>query len=164
MQRFGALLRRTARLRGLAEADVDELLQDVRVRLWRTQASDETLDTLNASYLKKVALSAAVDMLRRQHARREDSLQALSAADETPAVLQAAPNDTIERSELARRFELALSTLASNRRVVVQLHLEGYQRQEIASLTGWTEGKVRNLLYRGMEELRISLRATEEAG
>lgn len=162
VDRFGALLRHTARARGLDEADVDELLQDVRVRLWRTQQPDETLDRLNASYIKKVALSAAVDMVRRRQARREESLQAVDAAHETPAALQAAADDPIARGELARRFEVALASLARNRRIVVQLHLEGYDRQELVKLTGFTEGKVRNLLYRGMEELRFSLRSTAE--
>jgi len=34
------------------------------------------------------------------------------------------------------------------------MHLAGYEREEIAALLGWTEAKTRNLLYRGLAELR----------
>jgi RNA polymerase sigma-70 factor (ECF subfamily) len=34
------------------------------------------------------------------------------------------------------------------------MHLAGYERHEIAELLGWTEAKTRNLLYRGLADLR----------
>lgn len=156
--RFDALIRQSARSRGLSPADIDELVQDVRVRLWRTQASDEKLEALGASYMKRVASSAAIDLLRRRRARREDSLDELDMTSATPVALQSPSPDRSDDAELAQRLELALAQIARNRRLVVQLHLEGYPRDEIATLTGWTEAKVRNLLYRGLEELRANMR------
>ena len=35
-----------------------------------------------------------------------------------------------------------------------KLHLEGYRRDEIEALLGWSEAKTRNLLYRGLSDLR----------
>jgi DNA-directed RNA polymerase specialized sigma24 family protein len=37
------------------------------------------------------------------------------------------------------------------------MHLQGYPREEIAELMGWTEAKTRNLLYRGLADLRDRL-------
>ena len=37
------------------------------------------------------------------------------------------------------------------------MHLAGYSREEIAQLMGWSEAKTRNLLYRGLAELREQL-------
>ena len=37
------------------------------------------------------------------------------------------------------------------------MYLAGYPREEIAELMGWTEGKTRNLLYRGLADLRARL-------
>jgi RNA polymerase sigma-70 factor (ECF subfamily) len=34
------------------------------------------------------------------------------------------------------------------------MHLAGYERHEIAELLGWSEAKTRNLLYRGLADLR----------
>jgi RNA polymerase sigma-70 factor (ECF subfamily) len=39
------------------------------------------------------------------------------------------------------------------------MHLAGYPREEIARLMGWTEAKTRNLLYRGLADLRERLTA-----
>ncbi len=41
--------------------------------------------------------------------------------------------------------------------MVVRLHLTGYPREEIGRLLGWDDGRVRNLLYRGMDDLRAHL-------
>jgi RNA polymerase sigma-70 factor (ECF subfamily) len=39
------------------------------------------------------------------------------------------------------------------------MHLMGHTREEIAELMGWTDAKTRNLLYRGMADLRERLLA-----
>lgn len=163
LQKYRAVVLRVARARGLSEADVDEVLQDVRVRLWKAGAPDETLNRLGASYMQRVALSAAVDMLRRRHARREESLDDAVHTESVPASLTVASPDRSSDDELARRLSTSLAQLPRNRRVVVQLHLEGYSREEMSTLTGWSEAKVRNLLYRGLDELRALLRASAEA-
>jgi len=159
LSRFGALVRRAARARGLNDSDVDEVLQDVRVRLWKSNASDEKLDGLGASYMQRTAMSAAIDLLRRRRARREASLDDMTTAGVVPCSLRVASPDRSDDEELAHRLSAALAALPSNRRIAVQLHLDGYARDEIASLTGWTEPKVRNLLYRGLDDLRDALRS-----
>lgn len=156
--RFGGLMRRAAQARGLIEQDIDEVLQDVRIRLWKSQATTENLDGLGASYLQKVAMSAAIDLIRRRTARREESLDGMADPETMPDALRVAPIDTTVPSELTHRLETALSQMVQNRRLVVQLHLEGYERHEISGMTGWTEAKVRNLLYRGLDDLRALLR------
>jgi RNA polymerase sigma-70 factor (ECF subfamily) len=37
------------------------------------------------------------------------------------------------------------------------MYLAGYNSTEIGALMGWTEAKARNLLYRGLAELRERL-------
>ena len=48
---------------------VDELAQEVRIRLWRAHAdhqrAGEQIEAIPASYLHRTALSAAIDLLRR---------------------------------------------------------------------------------------------------
>ena len=60
-------------------------------------------------------------------------------------------------NDLATALDRALSDLVSSRRGVVRMHLAGYPREEIADLMGWSEAKTRNLLYRGLEDLRQRL-------
>lgn len=159
VSRFESLARRTARARGLPASAVEEVLQDVRIRLWRSQASSEKIERLGASYLMRVVSSAVIDHLRAQRRRRETSLDDASTAALVPLPLQVAPTDGSEAEALAARLGGALEQLVPNRRLVVRLHLEGYERAEISSMTGWTDAKVRNLLYRGLDDVRALLHA-----
>ena len=51
-----------------------------------------------------------------------------------------------------------LRRLQENRRRAVGLHLQGMTTDEIARMAGWTEPKARNLVYRGLADLRVELR------
>ena len=53
----------------------------------------------------------------------------------------------------------AIDEIPASRRPPVRMHLAGYPREEIAKLMGWTEAKTRNLLYRGLADLRERLTA-----
>jgi DNA-directed RNA polymerase specialized sigma24 family protein len=72
-----ALLRRSAeQVRRLAsryglDDRVEEVFQEVRIRLWKSGAGHGNLADAPASYVYRTALSAAVDLLRRRRARRE---------------------------------------------------------------------------------------------
>jgi RNA polymerase sigma-70 factor (ECF subfamily) len=162
MARFDSAFRVVARTRGLAPDDIDEVLQDVRIRLWKSQPTSEKLDGLGASYLMRVVSTAIIDRLRQQKRRQETSLDGADA-EVVPEALQVAQPDRAAQTEIAARLNDALMQLPQNRRVVVQLHLEGYERSEISGMTGWSEAKVRNLLYRGLEDLRAALRAHGQA-
>ena len=59
--------------------------------------------------------------------------------------------------DLVAALDRALALLVSSRRAVVRMHLAGYPREEIADLMGWSESKTRNLLYRGLDDLRERL-------
>jgi RNA polymerase sigma-70 factor (ECF subfamily) len=49
--------------------------------------------------------------------------------------------------------------LTENRRITVGLYLQGMTTEEIGGLLGWSEAKARNLVYRGLKDLRRELRA-----
>ena len=66
--------------------------------------------------------------------------------------------DVVEPLRLrAAQVAQAIETIPASRRPVVRMYLTGYPREEIADLMGWTEGKTRNLLYRGLADLRERL-------
>jgi len=158
--RFGEMVRRVGRRHRLAEADVDEVLQEVRVRLWRALGSGEKIAAAPASYVYRTAVSAALDLIRRRRARREEAIDVSRTSGE--AILgevREGPDGVVEGAELARQVATAVDELAESRRPVVRMYLAGYRLAEIADLLGWTEGKTRNLLYRGLADLRERLTA-----
>jgi RNA polymerase sigma-70 factor (ECF subfamily) len=69
------------------------------------------------------------------------------------------PERDASMRELGERVEDALQSITASRRPVVRMYLAGYGTAEIGELMGWTEAKARNLVYRGLADLRLRLRA-----
>jgi RNA polymerase sigma-70 factor (ECF subfamily) len=153
----------------LSEADIDELIQDVRIRLWRAHAKDairrgsESLSDVPASYVYRTATTAALDLIRRRRAGRAASHDGIETADmleravDYSLVAVATPDQEAETAELAAQVDRAIETIPASRRAVVRMYLAGYPREEIAEVMGWTEAKTRNLVYRGLSDLRACL-------
>jgi RNA polymerase sigma-70 factor (ECF subfamily) len=154
--RFRTMVRSVGARRGLVEADLDEVLQDVRIRLWQAGEGGKALEELGSSYLYHVATTAALDLLRRRRARRADDTEDIHERTELTTE-NASPHDAVEARELASQIEAAIDTLSIDRRVAVRFHLAGYDREDIARMLGWTEARTRNLLYRGLDDLRRRL-------
>lgn len=159
VERFRGLILSVAARHHLEPSDLDEVMQDVRLRLWRSRGEVETLREMGASYVYRTAVTAALDILRARRARRTGR-DAVAPLGETLAAPVEDPGRALEDRELEDRVFRAVDQLAPNRRPVVRMHLAGYDREEIARALGWTVGKVRNLLSRGLADLRVLLADT----
>ena len=156
LQRFTGHVQAIARRYGIASEERDELVQEVRIRLWRALETGDRISGAPASYVYRAAISAAVDLIRRRRARREVHVDHGRASGE--AVFgRSELVDLPERGELAERVAAAVEALLPTRRPVVRMYLAGYRLEEIAGLLGWTAARTRNLLYRGLGDLRESL-------
>jgi RNA polymerase sigma-70 factor (ECF subfamily) len=151
--RFDAFIRRSARRHGLSGDDVDEVVQELRLRMWKSLGTAELIRRAKASYIYRTAISASIDIIRRRRARRFETSQDDGLADLAPDTRRRA-DSRLDEHELAGAVHRAIALLAESRRAVVRMHLAGYERHEIADLLGWTEAKTRNLLYRGLADLR----------
>jgi RNA polymerase sigma factor (sigma-70 family) len=154
--RFRTMVRSIGARRGLVDADLDEVIQDVRIRLWQSEQGGRVLEELGSSYLYQLATTAALDLLRRRRARGADRMEDVDERTELPS-RSASPHDSVEARELGAQIEVALEALSIDRRVAVRFHLSGYDREDIARALGWSEARTRNLLYRGLEDLRRRL-------
>lgn len=163
---FSGMVRRVGWRHRLSEADIDELLQDVRIRLWRAQSdgvSSEKVSHVPASYIYRTATTAALDLIRRRRSGRAsshdsvDDVEALERVVDFSAVTTVGPEQDVEASELSDLVERAILQIPESRRAVVRMYLAGYPREEIGQLMGWSEAKTRNLLYRGLNDLRARL-------
>ena len=158
--RFSQMVRRVGARHGLRGADVDDLVQEVRIRLWRAGDSGERIAGLGTSYVYRTAMTAAVDLIRGRRRGMNALLEPESRRSDLVAVrMQRAPDELLEDLELGAAIEAAIEELHVTRRGVVRMFLAGYDRDEIATLLGWTEAKTRNLLYRGLADLRLELTA-----
>jgi len=167
LDEYGAFLRRT--IAHLCPKDLgihfSDIEQEARLRLWRALKSEREIRD-PASYLYRIAMTATLDAVRRIKAKREEQLRLVEDEDDDEGATLALPSDPnrspdleAERRQLAGKVRTALAGLPDNRRRAVGLYLEGMTSQEIATLLGWSEPKARNLLYRGLSDLRAQLRA-----
>ena len=157
VMRFARFAGRIAHDRGLHHEDIDELLQELRVRFWRAR-KDGLLD-LSANYVRRAAISAALDIIRRRRVDRNVSLDESESGAHPLATSTAGPAELLDQSELSQRVAAAVDGLAPARRAAVRMYLDGYRREEIAALLRWSDAKTRNLLYRGLADLRAVLLA-----
>ena len=157
VSRFSTMVRSVGARHRLSEADLDEVVQEVRIRLWKSCPTSEQIQALGTSYVYRTATSAALDLLRRRRAHgadRSDSVDSMAQhlPDTTPST-----TELVDADELRQRVAAAIDAIPSSRRAVVRMHLAGYDREEIAALMGWSEAKTRNLMYRGLADLRARL-------
>lgn len=156
--RFRRLVRSVAVAHGLFEADLDEVVQDVRIRLWRARNAERIPDT-SSSYVYRTARSAALDLVRRRRMSRAVPGGVDGTAVERLTEPSAGPDRATEDAELAEVVFQEVRELIDSRRVPVRMHLLGYEAHEIADRLGWSGAKTRNLLSRGMADLRARLDA-----
>lgn len=152
-------LRRTlARLhpRGLP-IDVEDVEQEVAVKLWKALQSEREIDDL-PSYLYKVASTTTIDAMRKVRSQRERISTEELSQDPRAEEGSYSPERLADNAMLLGRIRKALDALPENRRRAVALHLQGFTTHEVAGLLGWREPKARNLVYRGLKALQTALR------
>jgi RNA polymerase sigma factor (sigma-70 family) len=159
VSRFDAFIRRSARRHGLYGAEVDEVVQELRLRMWKSLGTAELIRRAKASYIYRAAISASIDIIRRRRARRFEAAPLDTGLADTAPDPRRRADAALEERELADAVHRAIALLAESRRAVVRMHLAGYEREEIAELLGWSEPKTRNLLYRGLADLREVLQS-----
>ncbi len=112
---------------------------------------------LTRSYLWRVAYCATADEIRQR--RRMAIPMDAAALEQKSGAAPGGPFHDRQTRELGRAVRGCLMGVVAARRVVVQFHLQGHNLAEIEALTGWPGKRVRNLLYRGMADLRACLAA-----
>lgn len=161
IEEFGQFLRQS--IARLCPQDLgiqfDDIEQEARLRLWRALRSETEIQNL-ASYIYRIAATATIDAVRRAKVRREEQLHLIDEEEgegerrpltEDPAK---SPVRLTEQRQVMQKVNEALARLPESRRRAVGLHLEGMTSREIADLLGWSEPKARNLIYRGLKDLR----------
>jgi RNA polymerase sigma-70 factor (ECF subfamily) len=134
----------------LTDVVVDDVEQNVAIALWRAMPGEQT-PRHPASYLYRAAVRETVRVLRSRHeAGRVELLE--DHRDQSPA-----PEKILESKELGMTIREALSQLAPARRRAVQAHLMGFDVREIMDSQDWSYNRARNLIARGMADLRREL-------
>jgi RNA polymerase sigma-70 factor, ECF subfamily len=135
----------------------DDLVQAALLRILEVRRRSEQERELSAFYLKRVAYSALIDEIRRLERRRESPLE---DGDGEPLPLAAGEPGPAQRQagrELGSGIRDCLAQLLRPRKLAVTLYLQDVSVVEAARLLGWELKHTRNLVYRGLGDLRRCL-------
>ena len=135
--------------------DPDDISQEIRIRIWRLIQHEKNIKNY-PSYIKKIVNSAVIDLLRKQKRdegilAKEKQMRVSETKKNYPAALspEEAFRDTVAQ---------AVESLIESRRKVVRLHLLDMTIEEISTFYNWSSNKTRNLLYRGLSDLKKILK------
>lgn len=155
LARYAALVRRTVcKIAAGRAAAPEEIEQRVLESLWKAAREQTILHP--ASYVYRIAVRETVRALRRE--RRDPVSDNEAAAHEEPAGAPD-PERAAAGREVARAVDRALARLHAERAAAVRAHVAGFSVEEIMQANGWTYQKARNLIARGVADLREALRA-----
>jgi RNA polymerase sigma factor (sigma-70 family) len=139
--------------------DPEDIFQEVRIRLWKTLYNENIIHK-PSSYIKKVVTTVVIDQLRKY--KREEGILSI---EKIRQISESNPN-YLSRLRIDDRdsqivLDNALDNLILARRTVVKLYLLNMRVPEIASTFNWSLNKTRNLLYRGLSDLKRTLKLSQ---
>ena len=152
-----SLIARITGDRALAE----DLAQETFVKAFRNLAAFDTTRRLS-SWLFRIAHNTAIDAIRRSRPP-PGSMAATQIASTGPRHEPATPPepDPVERQELRRALEAALSELRADQRAAIVLRYEnGLSFDEIGTVLGVPEVTARSHVHRARKELARLLTAS----
>jgi RNA polymerase sigma factor (sigma-70 family) len=132
----------------------EDIEQEVRLDLWKQVARGQMIE-FPATYIYKATIRETLRALRRQAARAMDSIESQGVGEKMRD--PGDPFQVLMAKERLRAVVLGLRCLTPDRQDAVRAHLAGFQFQEIMVRFGWSYQRARNLISRGMADLRKAL-------
>lgn len=157
MEEWGAAVFRLAISVVGNEHDAEDVFQHAFLKLHlRTEPFNDAEH--EKSWLFRVAINCAKDVLRRRKNQPTEPIESARAAAEVASKSLREHERTCGDSPLKAAVEQALSTLTPKQRAAVHLfYYEGYSTSEIAAITGDAPATVRSHLHRARRALHIEL-------
>jgi RNA polymerase sigma-70 factor (ECF subfamily) len=155
---YGALLWSLGRRLGPPGTDLEDVVQEIFVALWKSAAQFDPAVADESVWVTTVARRKWIDA-RRRHKR----LDGADALEELPAT-EAGQAERVERADEARRASEALEELRLEQRSVLRLAVvHGHTYEQIAVRLGMPLGTVKTHARRGLARVRELLARRPEA-
>ena len=136
-------------------SEAEDVTQEVFVRFWRSPERFDPNRGEIGSYLRLMARSRSLDLLRHEQAdgRAQDRLRAVSPRDELP--VHESPTSVAERREQRGMLREALRRLpVEQREALVLAYWGGMSAREVAAAAKVPFGTARSRMRLGLEKLR----------
>jgi RNA polymerase sigma factor (sigma-70 family) len=156
LEKFSSSIKASVLKLGLQKRGIDpeDIIQEVKIKIWMKFGHEKNV-SLYSLYIQRTINSILVDQIRKM--RRQERLilheKEKLISEERENWGTAYPQNTF-REVLGDAAESLMET----RRMVVKLFLMDLTIDEISSTLRWSRDKTRNLLYRGLADLREILK------
>jgi len=131
--------------------DPDDILQEVKIKIWNVLTDEKKIENY-ASYIKKIVNSSVIDHLRR--IRREERILFSEIQRKIAERRGTYKKERIDEKNYKNILGQSVDSLLDSRRKVVKLYLLNMTLEEISEFFNWSPHKTRNLLYRGLNDLK----------
>ncbi len=155
LQQYGSLIAwAVRRVAGPAcQHHMEDIRQSVVVALWTQLRRGRTI-AYPSAYIHRIAVRETVRAVARARAQSGEPL-----GDDIDHTAMDEPDDPALRREHRDAVRAAVTALTLDRRRAVQGHLAGFSVHELMDLYGWSYQRARNLIARGMADVREGVRA-----
>jgi RNA polymerase sigma-70 factor, ECF subfamily len=130
-----------------------DAVQEALLKAWHRRddfRGDAALDT----WIHRIALNSALDLVRRRKTRGEEELDVDSVFTEPSA----APDSEYTHQALEKDLAVAMQRLSAKERQTFLLkHIEGWRLDEIAESLQTSTNNVKSILFRAIRKLRVDL-------
>jgi len=137
--------------------DPDDITQEIRIKIWRLLHNEKNIKN-PSSYIKKIVNSSVIDLLRKW--KRDEKIMLVEKKKVSESRKDYPVSIPLEE-HLKDSVAEAVDSLIDSRRKVVRLHLMDMTIEEISAYFNWSTDKTRNLLYRGLADLKKRLKNKE---
>lgn len=156
LDEFSKSIRESVARYGLEKRGIDseDVIQEVKIKIWKKLAREKEIH-FRSLYIKRMVNSTLIDHIRR--IRRQEKL----ISHEKERLLQEERGNARNPDEedyLWKQVGEAQDSLLESRRKVVKLFLMDLTIDEISIVLKWSKDKTRNLLYRGLSDLKEKLK------
>ena len=155
--RFGPLVFKVARQFLPSQAEAEDAVQEVFVRLWQTADRYDPRRAKLVTWVMLIARRHLIDRIRRSAVRPSASAMEGDIASQAPDNVPDRQSLDDERSVKLRRRIAELPEL--QRIVIERAYLQGYTLREVSEQLTAPLGTVKSALSRGLERLRERVNA-----
>lgn len=132
--------------------DAEDLAQEAFVKAYENIGRFRSGEAFGP-WIYRIVTNAALDVVKHRTKFRHETL-----ADSEPAARRDDAEVPAMASEIARRIDMAIEELPDMQRIVARLYLvEEFGHEEIAAMTGLSEGTVRSHLSLARKKLKEKL-------
>jgi RNA polymerase sigma-70 factor (ECF subfamily) len=130
-----------------------DAVQEALLKAWHRR-DDFRGEAALDSWIHRIALNAAIDLIRRRKTRAEEELE----PDVAFAEPSAAPDSEYVQQALEKDLSVAMQRLSMKERQTFLLkHIEGWKLDEIAESLETSTNNVKSILFRAVRKLRVDL-------